>query len=424
MKLTRHLRIAAGAVAVAAIATPTTVLTSLGGGGVASAASVSLSNPTNFDEIQYNQQTGNSGTYYSFVPWSGSTAPGAGKTTSQSMTGGGGCSPGPNFPGLPPNPLLNVTGQLFSQGFPNGVQVANVGAFKFRTGVCIGGSGNSQIITPNEALTFGVGSDTAVVGSNRAFIEAQIVIVRGDSNADAATAEMIESKGGTQVGAQQIRIPSGSANVIADTKCGTGVANSEASFAPCTGGAANLNGFDQVQLVFLGSANDSISIVPTSIFYLEQTICGGQTINSASGDNTVSGSITLGGASTFCKGYSLFQASSTDPTSDDGKSIDFVSDPNAAATVTASFDWGDVPYCRPDNAPNTGVAVCPDTQISFDQGATYQPQTYCAPAPAPMPAGVPWCTTSKSFSYEVVNNVTMTHIKETWRGTGDPFVRK
>src|SRR5579864_7820975 len=136
MKLTWHFRIAAGAIALAAVVTPS-VLTQLGGGGVAGASGITLSNTTNFDEIQYNQQTGSgaNGVYYSFVPWSKSTAPGAGKTTTQSMTGGGGCSPGPNFPGLPPNPLLNITAQNFSQGYPNGVQVANVGAFKSRTGV-------------------------------------------------------------------------------------------------------------------------------------------------------------------------------------------------------------------------------------------------------------------------------------------------
>src|SRR5579863_2113122 len=155
----RNLRIMAGALAVTAIAAPG-VLSQLGG-DAASAAGITISNTTNFDEIQYNQNTGSgaNGVYYSFVPWSGSRAPGAGKTTTQSMTGGGGCSPGPNFPGLPPNPLLNITGQFFSQGYPNGVQAANVGAFKDRTGVCVSGNGNDQVLSVNQALTIALGTD-------------------------------------------------------------------------------------------------------------------------------------------------------------------------------------------------------------------------------------------------------------------------
>jgi hypothetical protein len=386
--------------AVSAVVTPI-LLTQLGGGGVASAAA--LPNTSNFDEIQYNQDTGNAHAYYSFVPWSGSTAPTAGKTTTQSMTGGGGCSPGPNFPGLPPTPLLDVTGQ--ANGAP-----ANVAAFKFRTGVCPGNSGQNQLITANEGLTFGLGTgNDAIIGKNRSFADAQIVVARQDSNTDTATANLIESSAGSQVGEQQIQIPSGTANWVLDTGCGTLVASSQGNPAPCSG--ANTKLFDQVQFVLTGLATDAVSVVPTSIFYLSKTLCEGDTVSVTSTDGTatsgqVSASVTLQGTDkTVCKSYVLFSASANDPKIIQGnvstKTVKFDSQPLAGSHFTVKVDWGTDPYCRPDvdgaqtTGPGTvGTPTCLPTWVSTN-GGPYQPQTYCSSATA----ADPLCTTSRKFAY-------------------------
>ena len=158
-------------------------------------------------------------------------------------------------------------------------------------------------------------------------------------------------------------------------------------------------------------------------------ICPGQTVTATaigtttSGD--VTGQITLDPSDPSCKNYTLFQASTNDfvTSPDDGKSLIFDSQPIAGEEVTATFDWGLVPQCRPDTSGLPAIPVCPATRISFDNGATYQPQTYCA-ADGPPPGSPAWCTTSKTFADEVVDGTTYTHITETWRGIGDPRAGK
>jgi uncharacterized repeat protein (TIGR01451 family) len=162
----------------------------------------------------------------------------------------------------------------------------------------------------------------------------------------------------------------------------------------------------------------------------QQQFCPGQSIQAqATGSSTsgdVSGTITLNASDPACKSYSLFEANTNDfvTSPDDGKSIIFDSQAVAGEMVTATFDWGLVPQCEPDNSGAPSIPLCPVTKISFDDGATFTPQTYCAASAPPPPNGPNWCTTSKTFTDVVVNGVTFTHITETWQGIGDPKAAK
>jgi hypothetical protein len=80
------------------------------------------------------------------------------------------------------------------------------------------------------------------------------------------------------------------------------------------------------------------------------------------------------------------------------------------------IDWGIVSTCRPDS--NDSSNVCPPTYIQFTANGTPQPQTYCESA-ADLTSDTPWCTTSKTFTYENGG----TDIQETWVGIGDPYIR-
>lgn len=168
------------------------------------------------------------------------------------------------------------------------------------------------------------------------------------------------------------------------------------------------------------SAGDTVSAE-------QHTLCPGDTITSSAPGTATSGSVTasLTLVSGACKTYTYFQASTNDfaTSPDDGKSIIFYSGSAASDKISASFDWGLVPACRPDyGGTGSALPTCPPTKVSFDGGATYQVQTYCDPT-AP-PASPSWCTTSKNFADVVVNGQTYTHITETWIGSGDPRVSK
>lgn len=183
---------------------------------------------------------------------------------------------------------------------------------------------------------------------------------------------------------------------------------------------ATVNGTGPQGQQVSNSAGDTVS---AEVYQL----CPGHTITStATGTSTsgdVTASITL--VSGMCKNYTYFKASTDDfaTSHDDGKSIIFDSQHVDGNELTASFDWGLVPECRPDSG-GTGstLPVCPPTMVSFDNGVTYQVQTYCDPTDPP--ATPAWCTTGKDFTDVVVDGTTYTHITETWIGTGDPRISK
>jgi hypothetical protein len=351
------------------------------------------------DTITYNQQTGSNGTYIAYVPGDGS------KSTKQSVTSGGGCAT-PTPSGVP---LLGFSASYYPNGYAQASTPAIVGAYKSRTGVCQ--TPQAWSIENKEALVFSVGSNSLVAG--RVFSRAKLLIEREDKSLATdppAVVQLVLRVGSTVVDSSKtfnIAGPNGT-QLLVDT--------------------GNVpTGFDSVEIRVVSPATGSVSVVgPTSTFYFASRICPGDTITTSSTDGTVesgqvSASITypVEAANATCKSYTFFGASSTDPNSSDGKSIQFLSQQIAGAHVTTVFDWGYFPNCRPDGTAPT----CPITEVDFGNG--FQPQTFCAQA-SPTDTVHPWCTTSKHFDYiqdPLDPSVTLTHITETWDGYGDVYFR-
>jgi len=350
------------------------------------------------DKITYNQVSGNSGTYLQYVPGDGS------KPTKESVTSGGGCAT-PSPSGVP---LLAFSAKYYASGYSGSSTTVPVGAYKSRTGVC--SIPQAWSVEVNEGLIFAPGANTLTAG--RQFSRAQLQIEREDKSVATDPPVVVQAilrAGGIVVGTQNFNIagPNGT-QLLLDT--GEGV------------------GFDQIELRVLSPAAGSISVVgPTSTFTFAKTICPGDSISDTSTDGTAAaGQVSAtfnfvsapGGA---CKSYTTFAASATDPTSSTLKSVKFFSQQLAGAHLTATFDWGLFPYCRPDATPDPAhpdAPVCPTTQVDFGSG--FFAQTFCQPNGAT--TTTPWCTTSKHFDYvpdPADSSVTEVHITETWDGLGD-----
>ena len=350
---------------------------------------------TNPDVVQYAQQTGNNGTYILYVPGDGS------KTTKQGITSGGGCA----TPTPVGTPILGLSANYYPNGYSNAPTAAVAGAYKSRTGVCA--IPQAWSIEVNEGLVFSIGSNTVVAG--RAFVRAQLQLQRDDKGSSApVTGQLVERLGSTQVGTAAFSITGPNGTVItADT-------------------GTVKTGFDSIEVQVLTPSAGSISVVgPTSTFTLAGKICGGETITDTSSDGTassgqVAASLTyLGGTGApTCKSYTFFGADANDPTSTNGKSVNFLSQEATGAHVTATFDWGYFPYCRADATVDVNVPPCPTTYFVFSDGTT-APQTYCSSDADLNDPAIPWCTVSRHYDYVQVNGVTMVHITETWDGLGD-----
>ncbi len=389
MASNRRRKILAGLAGLAAVATPVAI-TQFDGPATASGP----------DTIQYVQTTGNGGTYIEYVPGNGSTP------TSQSVTGSGGCA----TPTVHGTPILGFSALLYpNTDYSGSPTAAIVGAYKQRTGVCA--IPQAWAIENMEALDFSVGSNTLVAG--RIFSRAQIEVQREDKAAVASdTVQLVEYLSGSQVASQLCSIngPAGTA-LLTDT-------NTSVAGATCVGQDATSTGFDTIEIRVL-TTTGSVSVVgPTSVFTLANEICGGQTINTASTDGSatsgqVSVSLTLLGPNTTCKWYTDFQSSANDvePATGTTKSIVFDSQALNGTQFTVTIDWGNETFCRPDS---DGAPACPPTLVSFD-GVNFSPQTYCSVATA----ADPLCTTAKNFNYVTINNVTYTHVTETWSGIND-----
>jgi hypothetical protein len=354
------------------------------------------------DKIVYGQQTGANGTYLQYVPGDGSAV------TNQAVTSGGGCAT-PSPQGVP---LLGFSGKYYPNGYDNASTDVVAGAYKSRTGVC--SIPQAWSIEVNEGLVFSVGSNSLVAG--RQWSRAVLVLQRQDkstSSSPQVQVQLISRAGSTVVNTQTTTIsgPDGTKKTF-DT--GSDVF------------------FDSIEIRTTSPAAGSISVVgPTSTFYFSPTICPGETITDTSTDGTAStGQVTasftfVSAPNNECKSYTVFEASASDETSSTLKSVKWLSEELAGAHVTASFDWGYFPYCRPDNnadAAHPGAPVCPVTQVDFGDG--FVDQTFCPPNGAT--TAYPWCTTSKHFDYiedPADSSVTLVHITETWDGLGDVYFR-
>jgi hypothetical protein len=429
----RPLRLLVGLVALAGIAIPSAALTQLGGTAGAASSGSTLSNSSNFDEIQYLQQTGSKGAYYAFVPSSGDKTH---ATVIQSMTGGGGCSTGPNLVNVA-SPLLDITA----------TPPPNVGAFNLRTGVCAGG-GNYSALAPGQGLTFSLGPDTAAFGTGRAFAQAQILLQSQVKNADTDTVQATLFLANQQVG-----------QVITQT------------LAPCSVSSCPIvtldtgtpGAFDTLALSFTsGNSTDQVSVVSTqssggvptasSIFYLANSLCAGQTLNTTGGQ--VSGSVSMSndpdsdgdndtasgdtdGDGPICKQVSNFSASSTNTvTMPDGEvsnlSVTFLAGTLAGgAHFKYVASYGPVPFCRPDSGSSFDSSTtpppptCPPTWLALgddnDSDAPgsdtddYVVAQYCLAGHAT--ASQPFCLVNRSYDY--ITNPGSTDITDTFDGIND-----
>ncbi|HWF15124.1 MAG TPA: hypothetical protein VG244_02975 [Acidimicrobiales bacterium] len=412
MKLTVKRVALAGAIGLATIATPISLSVVLPGVGNSPASPATPANP---DTVVYSEGKGNSSNFIAYVPGDG------GKSTTESVTAGGGCS-SPTIHGVP---LLNLAGFLYPSGaYMGSPSAAIVGAFQGRTGVCaitpdwaINNGGTSGA----EALDFGVGTNTLVAG--RLFADAQLVL-EGESGSGPISVELVESLGGAQTATQLCTISSSGADITADTQAPSGGA-----CTPNTGDLASP--FDTVEVRVLTS-NASVSVVgPTSTFTMASEICGGQSIQST---GPVSATLSLP-ANAPCKSYTAF---SSGPNSGGQEQLNFNGYSAGPVPFTVTITWPAVPECQPNSDPVTAgnpsgipadltLPVCAVTQFSLD-GTTWYDQTYCQGVSPTDPPQSELCTTNKTY-----NNVNPangspiltstgaagTQIVETWVGDVD-----
>jgi hypothetical protein len=374
-----------------------TVALALGGVGVFVAnqpgASAATAGP---DQIIYSQQNGKNGQYLQYVPGDGS------KSTTQAVTGGGGCAT-PNVT----NPVLAFSAVSYPNGYSQPSTPAIVGTFNNRTGVCA--IPQAWSIEVGEGLIFAPGPNALTTG--RLFSRAQLVLEREDKAGGTLTGQVILKNSSSP-----------DAPVVQAFQITAGQIQFDTGVVP--------TGFDSIEIRVLTPASGSISVVgPTSTFTLANKICPGQAITQTSTDGTTSsGQVTAtvqflantDGSST-CKSYTSFVATSTDPTSSDGKSVTFLSTQLATAHIKITIDWGNLAYCRGDATVVAGQTACPTTLIDFGQG--FQPETYCAAATTSTPM---ICTVDKHFTYiadPADSSKTVTHEVEVMDALGDARMR-
>jgi len=351
------------------------------------------------DKIVYSQQNGKNGTYLQYVPGDGS------KATTQAVTGAGGCAT-PNTT----NPVLAFSANYYANGYAGTSTPAIVGAYNGRTGVCQ--IAQAWSIDVNEGLVFAPGANALTTG--RQFSSAVLILERNDKTGGTLSGQLVERVAGVQVGTTPFTITgaSGTTKTI-----DTGLVKS---------------GFDSIEVQVNSPSAASLSLVgPLSTFTFGNKLCPGDSITTTStGGTQTSGEVTATFnfvAGSACKTYTFFGASSTEPTSTNGKYVNLVSTQLAGAHMTATFDWGNFDYCRADATVDPNVPPCPTTWVEFGDGV-YHPQTYCAAAD-PNNTTTPWCTKTRNVDYRTVTYIdpntqlsvtkTVAHITETWDGWGD-----
>ncbi len=160
-------------------------------------------------------------------------------------------------------------------------------------------------------------------------------------------------------------------------------------------------------------------------FWLNDLLCGGETINtdfndgSSSFDASATNTATAG---TVCKPYAAFSWAAGRPDSNvlpaSGPPAHLVFDTTATANahVRLTIDWV-LDECVPTPVAG-GPPTCKVTYVNVtpNDPNAWAPQTFCVSASA----ALPWCTVEKTYTYETVSGVTKTHVHEIWEGFGDP----
>jgi hypothetical protein len=432
MKFTLKRSLVAAAVGIAAVVTPLALTAALTGvskaPGTVAGATGTQSSP---DQILYGQTTGTPSSFYQYVPGSGPTPP------PQPVSASGKCG----TPTVSGAPILAVTAKLYapspdSSYYANASSPATVGTSSQQTGVCDispAWSIENKSGKGAEALDFSPGSDTAVIGPNRDFTEAQIPIQRKDSGVSQPTSkvQLVEfDSSGNQLASQTCNINGGQGTLItADTSAPTN--------GPCAGTTTKF--FQTVEVRNL-TTSTSISVVgPDATFTLGSEVCGQQSIQST---GPVSATLTLTGSPSQCKSYTSF---SSGPNANGQESLSFDGFSPGSVPFTVNVTWPAVPLCQPYDPttnhpdstsgavpPSLTLPTCAPHEFSLD-GTNYFDQSYCQTVSPPGPNVLPeqeLCTANKSYNNVTVNpdgSVTPimtasgpgTQITETWIGDFD-----
>jgi hypothetical protein len=368
------------------------------------ASSSHASTPAPPDTVQYVQSKQTSQEQFN----AGGDPKAAGSFTQPLTGGGGGCSaPTVN------NPVLAFGASFYPSGYGAPSQPGSVGAYQGRTGVCA--VAPDWAVNNLEGLIFEVGPNAAVAG--RDFARAQIVLEREDKGSEMLMGNVVlrlkNAQGiETQVASYGFQIGTGSGTqTVADTQ-----ALAAPAMAPI---------FDEVEIQNTDTNGGLLSVVgPTNTFTMESQLCAGSQVfaNVNPGDDPNLSKVNIIASGSGCKPYSAFTATGATGTS---KIIDFAAQGGSAGEMfTAVFDWGDVAYCTPPASGATtsppAPRTCPPTLISFDNGLTRQPETFC-PGGANPPNTPPWCAVDVKYSFDNINGTNYTHIVEDWSGKGpDP----
>ena len=406
MKFTAKRLLAAGALGISAIVTPIALTVALPGVG---SAPSSVAGASGFDQIFFNQTTGSPADTFQYQPAGGAlSAP-------QAVNVSGNCATPTGKP--PPAAILSVCGKVYSSttyAVGSTIKMASLGTSGPATGVGAippSWSLDNKSGKGAEAIDFSPGADTAVIGSNRVFVDAQIPIVRKDSSqVGPMTVELAEfsstDTSGTPLATQNCVTNGGEgAQFIADT-------NGNANCTPETG--VPQDGFETVEVRDL-TTSSSLSVGgPQASFELGNVICGGQSIQPTNNGGNVTATLTLTGAPTQCKSYTSF--SSTFDTSTQLPTLSFNGFSASSVQLTLRIAWPAVPLCNPyvdvpgvTPGATTGIPVesglaqnmCPVHSFSLDN-TTFYDQAYCQTAQA----GVPQqelCTVTKDYNNDVVN---------------------
>jgi hypothetical protein len=423
MKFTAKRLFAAGAVAVAAVVTPLSLAVALPGVG---SAPTSVAGASAFDQIFFNQPSSGSDTFQ--------YAPASGTGASQPVTISGKCASSNDG-----NPaILNVCGELYSSvaytGTPSSANIGSNGQFTGVGGISPAWTIDNKSNKGAEALDFSPGPDTAVIGSNRAFSEANIPITRKDTGVTSFPSFMVqlaELDSQRNVLATQNCTLTGNTGttITVDTNtAGTGGANCTESLPAAGGGfVPTPSSFQTVEVRDLQTST-SISVGPgTATFTLGKTVCGGQSINATNGGGNVVASLSLP-VGAGCKTYTSFVSTMQQVNGQNEPVLSFDGFSNSPVQFTVQVTWPVEPECQPytDTAQNpapggTGIPAdltltqCNVHQVSFDN-VTYYDQTYCQVAQNPAPPEEPQaglCTANKQYNNDSISTDSQTGVVTT-----------
>lgn len=393
---------AAGAIGISAIVTPIALTVALPGvGGLTTVAGAQGSGP---DTITFNQPSGTPDTYV-FTSPAGSTQ------TTQQVTPSGKCGT-PSVSGG--SPILSITGKEYnptSSQPPNNYTNYYLNSWSSDPpSLTSGATGACNISPPQsienksgkgaEALDFSVvGANTSIIGANRLFTDAQMMIQRKDSGVaqnPSVNVVLVEfDSSGNKVGSQSCLINGGQgAQVFADTATAAADAQSD-----CTGTSVTQTGFSTVE-VQDWTTSTSISVVgPTATFTLAGAVCGGGHVSTPSSD-TVNATLYLTGPSTQCKTYTTFSSSINSQTN--SPILNFNGYSTQPVTFTVKITWPLQPECQPYNdagvPADLTLPMCAPHEISVD-GTDYFDQAYCQSpnTAAEQPQGG-MCTVDKTYN--------------------------